>query len=37
MKLLRSGISPDIAASTLGMAAREMKLMATVSRLLSAG
>ncbi len=37
MKLLRSGISPDIAASTLGMAVREMKLMATVSRLLSAG
>jgi hypothetical protein len=37
MQLLRSGISPDTAASTLGMARREMKLMATVSRLLSAG
>jgi hypothetical protein len=34
MKLLRSGISPETAASTLGMATREMKLLATVSRLL---
>jgi hypothetical protein len=37
MKLLRSGISPEMTASTVGMATREMKLMATVSRLLSAG
>jgi hypothetical protein len=37
MRLLRSGITPETAASTLGLASREMRLMATVSRLLSGG
>ncbi|MGD1070105.1 MAG: hypothetical protein ABSB15_08180 [Bryobacteraceae bacterium] len=37
MRLLRSGVSPDTAAATLGVARREIKLLATVSRLLAAG
>jgi hypothetical protein len=37
MRLLRSGVSPDTAAATLGVARREIKLLATVSQLLAAG
>jgi hypothetical protein len=35
MQLLRSGISPERAAVTLGIGRREMRLIATVSRTLS--
>jgi hypothetical protein len=37
MRLLRSGMSPDTAAATLGMAQREVKLLAAVAQLLTAG
>ena len=37
LHLLRSGVAPDTAATTLGLAKREMRLLARVSRLLSAG
>jgi hypothetical protein len=37
MRLLRSGVTPDTAAATLGVARREIKLLATVSQLLAAG
>lgn len=36
MQLLRSGMSPESAAPAAGMAIRDMRLMAKVSRLLSA-
>jgi hypothetical protein len=36
MQLLRAGISPETAAITLGMASRELRLLARVSRILSA-
>ena len=35
MQLLRSGMSPESAASSLGMATREMRLISWVSRILS--
>jgi hypothetical protein len=35
MQLLRSGVSPESAASTLGIAMREMRLISRVSRILS--
>ena len=35
IQLLRSGISPETAASSLGIATREMRLIAKVSRILS--
>jgi hypothetical protein len=35
MQLLRSGMSPEIAASTLGIGRREMRLIARVSHTLS--
>jgi hypothetical protein len=35
MQLLRSGISPESAATSLGMARREMHLIARVSRILT--
>ena len=35
MQLLRSGVSPENAAATLGTGRREMRLIATVSRTLS--
>lgn len=34
MQLLRSGMSPETVASSVGLAAREMRLMAKVSRIL---
>jgi ABC-type cobalamin transport system ATPase subunit len=34
MQLLRSGVSPDTAALKLGMAKREMRLIATISNIL---
>jgi hypothetical protein len=37
MRLLRSGVSPDTAAATLGLAKREIRLLATVSQLLASG
>jgi len=36
LKLLRTGMSPDAAASSLGVAKREMQMIARVSMLLSA-
>jgi hypothetical protein len=36
LQLLRTGIAPDTAAVTLGIATREMRLLAKVSRLLTA-
>jgi hypothetical protein len=36
LQLLRQGVAPDTAAATLGLAKREMRLLARVSRLLSA-
>lgn len=35
MQLLRSGVSPGTAAASLGIAAREMQLVAKVSRILT--
>jgi hypothetical protein len=35
MRLLRSGMSPETAAATLGMAQREVKLLAAVAQLLT--
>jgi hypothetical protein len=35
MQLLRSGMSPETAASTLGITTREMRLISRVSRILS--
>lgn len=35
MQLLRSGMSPETAASSVGLATREMRLMAKVSRILT--
>ncbi len=35
MQLLRSGMSPETAASSVGLATREMRLMAKVSRMLT--
>ena len=37
MRLLRSGMSPDTAAATLGLAQREVKLLAAVAQLLTTG
>ena len=34
IRLLRSGVSPETAASALGIAAREMRLISKVSRIL---
>ena len=34
IRLLRSGVSPETAASSLGIAAREMRLISTVFRVL---
>ncbi|MES1258901.1 MAG: hypothetical protein ABUS51_10740 [Acidobacteriota bacterium] len=36
LQLLRTGVAPDTAAVTLGVATREMRLLAKVSRLLTA-